>query len=666
MRYVRTGAGLLAAALAFGASAGTVDARSGDNERLGVRQLDRTLDRERFNVGVFGPMRSIRIAAPRGALILRDVTVTFANGRTVDLLEQRRQRINNGSGAVFDFRRARRIARIEIDARATRGGRRTARMVVSGRTAAVDQNPRQFEALELSEFQPDDRRVAFAVGNSEGRFSELKIASPDTRVRVRTVTVQYANNTRERFDVNARVGAGQETAVLRLSGNRPRIVTRVTADIRTRGNTRNARLVLLGRERGRRAAPTPTPPRGNFVVIGDRLSDTRDERIAIPVNPRQDINRIRIRAQENDLVLRRVTFERRRGGSETVRLRERVRAGDVSSAIRVPEGRGRLDLITLRVEASRRRGSVRAVVLADLGRDNGNDGGGAASERIPRNRLRAAPRLARLQAENGRFVRVARQRLSDRRRQYVIDIPRDRRAYDAIVMRSVRAPSRVRVVEITYGNGKTERLPLRTRYDRGEVSQLILLEGDRRRVRRIEIEARTVGNGERDARLAVFLREAPRREDPPARSIVRDGDWVRLGRQKAQMFSKDDDVFKVGREYGRFDAIRVRAIRTDVRLYGMKVTFGNGRTEDVEVFGKLKRGRTTDAVSFRERGRFIDQVALRYRSQFSLRGEGSVEVWGRVAGAPRRAVQREEERPRDTGRRLLRDILRDFEQKFRN
>ncbi|MEO0730655.1 MAG: hypothetical protein AAFY64_09760, partial [Pseudomonadota bacterium] len=105
MRYVRTGAGLLAAALAFGASAGTVDARSGDNERLGVRQLDRTLDRERFNVGVFGPMRSIRIAAPRGALILRDVTVTFANGRTVDLLEQRRQRINNGSGAVFDFRR---------------------------------------------------------------------------------------------------------------------------------------------------------------------------------------------------------------------------------------------------------------------------------------------------------------------------------------------------------------------------------------------------------------------------------------------------------------------------------------------------------------------------------------------------------------------------------
>ncbi|MEM1307298.1 MAG: hypothetical protein AAGG99_07220, partial [Pseudomonadota bacterium] len=588
--------------------------------------------------------------------------VVTQNGRVFDLMDRRRMRVDSGETVTFRMPRAARLDRVSIDARATRNGRRTAQLRVAGRTVEQASNARQFEELELGEVQPGERAVQFNVGGDEGRFSRLRIRSLDARVRVGSVTVTYGNGRSERFDLNQRLRPGEETAAMELAGRNPRNVRRVVAELRVRGDARNQRLVLLGRERAARQRPPSRDPVASLVQIGDRVSDTRDERIAIPVDANFDYDTIRIRTRDSSLNVRSVTFERTRGGSDTVRYRDNINAGDVSEAIRVPEGRGRVDLVVLRVRPTNRRGTVRVAIVAERQRRRARDIGS-----VPRDRIRPAPRLVGEGNDYGRFQRAARQRLTDRRRQYAIDFRADQRGYDAVAFRVTRGNARIRFLDITYGNGKTDRLPINTRFDRNTTSNVYLMTGPRRKVNQIAFEARTTNDSRRDAIVEVFVRRAPEPRTPvrTGRRFEREGDWILLGRQRAEMFSRDSDTFKVGRDYGRFDAIRVRAKRTDVRLYGMTITFGNGRTEDVPVYGELQRGRTTDAVELRARGRFIENVALNYRSRLSLRGEGRVEVWGRVA---ERGQQREvrDTGPRDTGRRLLRDILRDFESKFRN
>jgi len=640
-------------------------AKTNDWEVVGSGGVGQRAETEQFAVGrALGAVNALRIEAVRGALILRDIEVTFGNGRTADLMDQRRQRIDAGQSAVIDLGNRRRFVRsIRVRARASRDGRQRARLRVAIRGAGQAVRPRDYEPLEVGTVRGDNRRVRLNIGRDEGRFSVLRLQALDRAVRLRVVTVTYGNGRSQEFRVNANLAAGDISAPLSLAGRNARAVQSVEVSLRPRNDGRSARVLVLGREAALEApVARDDGPRGR--VLGARVADARDDRILVPLTQANGINRVRIRVRGGDLRVRRVTFERVRGASETVRLRERVRDGDVSSVLDVPGGRGRLDLVRLDVEPSRRRSQLRVEVI-----------GASAGGRPRRNRDQTFSSRGRVPAErygrpvrfrdNGSlsgFERLGESNVRGRMRTLIFNPPRSKFLHDRIVLRARRGRVGVRAMTLTFGDGSSETIRIGLALDRGAATNVIRLPKPRR-LRRIVLDVEELDAGRRPL-LQVFASPVEDRRQSTARRIERDGKWVMLGRQRAEIFSKDNDTFKVGREYGRFDEIRVRATKADIRLYGMKILFGNGTREDVDFFGKLRRGETSKPVRLRNRGRFIESISLQYRSSLSLRGEGRVEVWGHLTKA--NGAKGRERRDANDGRRLLDDILRRFSDKFGN
>ncbi len=114
----------------------------------------------------------------------------------------------------------------------------------------------------------------------------------------------------------------------------------------------------------------------------------------------------------------------------------------------------------------------------------------------------------------------------------------------------------------------------------------------------------------------------------------RDSDWVELGCQTVS-FRVDRDVFRVGRRDGRFGAIRLFARGGDVEMLDLKVIYGNGQPDDIQVRRILRRGERTHALDLRGGERVIDRIEMVYRAVPNFRGrEAIVCVEGMAQAAP--------------------------------
>jgi hypothetical protein len=114
----------------------------------------------------------------------------------------------------------------------------------------------------------------------------------------------------------------------------------------------------------------------------------------------------------------------------------------------------------------------------------------------------------------------------------------------------------------------------------------------------------------------------------------RDSDWVELGCQTVS-FRVDRDVVRVGRRDGRFSAIRLFARGGDVEMLDLKVVYGNGQPDDIQVRRILRRGERTHALDLRGAERVIDRVEMVYRAVPNFRGrEAIVCVEGLAQAAP--------------------------------
>lgn len=226
----------------------------------------------------------------------------------------------------------------------------------------------------------------------------------------------------------------------------------------------------------------------------------------------------------------------------------------------------------------------------------------------------------------------------------VFDLGRRDGRFSAIRFRAVDGGIRIRSVRVTYGNGETQTVDVGDRLDEGEQTKVIDLEGDRRFIRRVEVQARTRRSTRGPASIALLGRKDSDRGDrgrdrddrsdrgDRGRDDVfergRKEEWISLGVQKAGMLGADTDTFQVGREAGLFRAIRVRVERQDVRFLGMSIVYGDGHREDVPLSGVVRAGETSQPFDLKGRERFIQSVSFTYRAKLSLKGSGRVEVQG--------------------------------------
>jgi hypothetical protein len=125
------------------------------------------------------------------------------------------------------------------------------------------------------------------------------------------------------------------------------------------------------------------------------------------------------------------------------------------------------------------------------------------------------------------------------------------------------------------------------------------------------------------------LAAQPTLADPRDRDHGRGNDhWEQLGCQKVG-FLVDRDAIKVGRREGKFKAIRLDVSGNTVYINDLKVVYGNGAPDDLQVRSEIREGGQTRPLDLKGRGeRAIDRVELTYRAKPNFKGSAKVCVSG--------------------------------------
>jgi hypothetical protein len=108
--------------------------------------------------------------------------------------------------------------------------------------------------------------------------------------------------------------------------------------------------------------------------------------------------------------------------------------------------------------------------------------------------------------------------------------------------------------------------------------------------------------------------------------------WVRLGCQNVG-FNVDRDVIRVAGQSGTFSAIRLRVANNAIHLLDLKVVYGNGTSDDIQVRAEIPIGGQTGALDLRGRDRNIQRIEMIYRTKPNFRGQATVCAEGLAAAA---------------------------------
>lgn len=191
--------------------------------------------------------------------------------------------------------------------------------------------------------------------------------------------------------------------------------------------------------------------------------------------------------------------------------------------------------------------------------------------------------------------------------------------------RGIRFEVRQNDVEVTdlrlvYNNGMTEDVRIRQYFRAGSSSRVIELGSPRRGLKQVIINFLPKG----PARIVFFGIEG---SGGGGGGGGMGGDWTRLGCKDVK-FLVDKDTLKVGRQEGRFSALRVKVRKSPVEIFNLRVTFGNGTRLDVPVRELIPPGGGSRPIDLPGNNRGIDRIEMLYRSIPNLNGTAEVCIDG--------------------------------------
>lgn len=464
----------------------------------------------------------------------------------------------------------------------------------------LDEN---YVVLDRQSNDSNDDRVVFDVGRREGPFTQLRIRSVNKIARITGIEILFGNGRTQKVDFYEPLMPGEVTPAFDLDGDARRI-RKVTVYKRRDWRRDRGTLELLGLEDND----------STFSVIETERADRGDEVVEFNMDRRDgNWDTIKFRALDTRVAIERVGIVFGNGQTQRVQLDQVLRPGQSSREIDLRGNTSRfVKRVVLRLKREKqRRGRVQLLGLKD-DRNRGRGPAARVQDKIPEG-----------------WVLFGSQTVGRRGDKDRIDVGRDAGVFDSIVFRALNGDIYLRDVEITYANGRPDRREVNLEIPAGFGTPVIDLKGSKgRQIRSIEFTYRATSGGFR--RTATLQAYGHYDEDwlRGTQGRTRGPQWIMLGAQGAQMFSTDNDSFVVGKRLGTFKGVRVVARDNEIRLYGMEIIYGNGSRETVPIYGKLAAGQSTQPFDLKGRERFIDRVNLRYRTSFSLKGEGTVEVWG--------------------------------------
>jgi hypothetical protein len=103
--------------------------------------------------------------------------------------------------------------------------------------------------------------------------------------------------------------------------------------------------------------------------------------------------------------------------------------------------------------------------------------------------------------------------------------------------------------------------------------------------------------------------------------------WVQLGEQ-AVGHNTDRDIVYVGSDEGRYEALRFRVLGNRVAFAEVRVLYGNGTSEVLNVKEHVQPGETTMPYDLHGQHRIIERVEFLYQSEIPWAGRATVQVLG--------------------------------------
>ena len=104
--------------------------------------------------------------------------------------------------------------------------------------------------------------------------------------------------------------------------------------------------------------------------------------------------------------------------------------------------------------------------------------------------------------------------------------------------------------------------------------------------------------------------------------------WVLLGERTVNDGAETDEIL-VTSARGAFDALRVEVRRAPIRFYDMKVHYGNGAVQDVELRDVIPAGGQSRVIDLRGDERVIRRITFRYETRSPGRRRAVIRVYGR-------------------------------------
>jgi hypothetical protein len=199
-------------------------------------------------------------------------------------------------------------------------------------------------------------------------------------------------------------------------------------------------------------------------------------------------------------------------------------------------------------------------------------------------------------------------------------------------------------LKVVFLNNEVQDIPVRAQLRRDQRTRPLDLSGGERGIRQIQIvyrarpgvggyaHLRVYGEKDRDggsgagAVAGTGPRPGPAAGSGPGAGSGSDR-WDELGCKKVG-FIRDRDVIVVGRQEGRFRAIRLRVADTKVHMMDLKVVYANGDPDDIPVREEIPAGGQTKPLDLKGERRAIRQIETVYRSRPSLRGRATVCIDG--------------------------------------
>jgi hypothetical protein len=179
-------------------------------------------------------------------------------------------------------------------------------------------------------------------------------------------------------------------------------------------------------------------------------------------------------------------------------------------------------------------------------------------------------------------------------------------------------------MKVHFGNGTVYDVPTAFIFDRNTSTRVIDLPGDKRVVSKVVFKYGNLPGGG-NARVELWGRDVSNAAPPPPPST---GTWKKLG-ERTVNGSVDKDVIQVGSDDGTFTAAQIKVEGSTLKLYDMKIYFGDGSVQDLVnspvYFDKDTRSRVIDLPGNR---RVIKRVEFRY-GNLPGGGNARVELWGK-------------------------------------